>query len=66
MFRGFLVVATAGAVGFAVTGVVFAFVLPLVFLALKVAFFCMVVYLVLRMVKPDLAENLKERCCGTR
>lgn len=45
---------------------VFAFVLPLIFLAMKVAFFCMVVYLVLRMVKPDLAESLKERCCGTR
>jgi hypothetical protein len=66
MFRGFLVVATAGAVGFGVTSVVFAFVLPLIFLAMKVAFFCMVVYLVLRMVKPDLAESLKERCCGTR
>ncbi|MDH3733819.1 MAG: hypothetical protein OEU54_09815 [Gemmatimonadota bacterium] len=66
MIRGLLVVATAGAVGFAVTSVVFSFVLPLVFLALKVAFFCMIVYLVLRMVKPDLAQDLKERCCGTK
>ncbi|MFV1986686.1 MAG: hypothetical protein ACC682_05370 [Gemmatimonadota bacterium] len=65
MVRGFLVLATAGVVGLAVTKVVFALVLPLVFLALKVAFFCVIVYLVLRMVKPDLAQDLKERCCGT-
>lgn len=65
MIKGLLVLATAGVVGFAVTNVVFAFVLPLVFIALKVAFFCMIVYLVLRMVKPDLAQDLKERCCGT-
>jgi hypothetical protein len=45
---------------------VFSFVLPLVLLALKVAFFCTIVYLVLRMVKPELAEDLKERCCGKK
>lgn len=66
MIRGLLVVATAGMLGFAVTKVVFALVLPLVFLALKVAFFCTIVYLVLRLVKPELADNLKERCCGTK
>jgi len=65
MIRGFVVLATAGVVGLAVTKVVFALVLPLVFLALKVAVFCVVVYLVLRMVKPELAQDLKERCCGT-
>ena len=64
MMRAFLVLMTAGVVGFAVTGVVFSFVLPLVFLALKVAFFCIVAYLVLRLVNPELAENLKGRCCG--
>lgn len=66
MIRAFLVLMTAGVVGFAVTGVVFSFVLPLVFLALKVAFFCMVAYLVLRLVNPDLADDLKNRCCGTK
>jgi hypothetical protein len=66
MIKGLLVLLTAGVVGFAVTGVVFSFVLPLVLLALKVAFFCTIVYLVLRMVKPELAEDLKERCCGKK
>jgi len=66
MMRTFLVLMTAGVVGVAVTGVVFSFVLPLVFVALKVAFFCMIVYLVLRMVNPDMAQDLKERCCGKK
>jgi len=57
---------TAGVVGLAVTGVVFSVVLPLVFLALKVAFFCVIVYLVLRMVNPGMAQNLRERCCGKK
>jgi len=66
MIRAFLVLMTVGVVGFAVTGVVFSLVLPLVFLALKVAFFCMIVYMVLRMVNPDMAQDLKERCCGKK
>lgn len=66
MIRAFLALMTAGVVGFAVTGVVFSIVLPLVFLALKVSFFCVIVYLILRIVNPDMAENLKERCCGTK
>lgn len=66
MIRALLVLMTVGVVGVAVTGVVFSLVLPLVLLAIKVAFFCMIVYVVLRMVKPDLAEDLKERCCGRK
>lgn len=66
MIRALLVLMTVGVVGVAVTGVVFSLVLPLVILAIKVAFFCTVVYVVLRMVKPDLAEDLKERCCGRK
>lgn len=66
MIRALLVLLTVGVVGVAVTGVVFSLVLPLVLLAIKVAFFCMIVYVVLRMVKPDLAEDLKERCCGRK
>lgn len=66
MVRALLVLLTVGMVGVAVTGVVFSLVLPLVLLAIKVAFFCLIVYVVLRMVKPDLAEDLKERCCGRK
>jgi len=66
MIRAFFVLMTAGVVGVAVTSVVFSFVLPLVFVALKVAFFCTIVYLVVRMVNPDMAQNLKERCCSKK
>lgn len=66
MIRALLVLLTVGVVGVAVTGVVFSLVLPLALLAIKIAFFCMIVYVVLRMVKPDLAEDLKERCCGRK
>lgn len=66
MIRALLVLMTVGVVGVAVTGVVFSLVLPLVLVAIKIAFFCMIVYVILRMVKPDLAEDLRERCCGRK
>jgi hypothetical protein len=66
MIRALLVLMTVGVVGVAVTGVVFSLVLPLVLLAIKIAFFCAIAYVILRMVKPDLADDLKERCCGRK
>lgn len=66
MIRSLLVVLTVGVVGFAVTGIVFSLVLPLVALALKIAFFAIIAYLVLRLVNPGLADDLKERCCGRK
>ena len=66
MFRSLFALLTVGVVGFAVTGVVFSMVLPLVLLAVKVMFFVGIVYMILRMVNPECAEKLKERCCGTK
>ncbi len=66
MIRALLVLMTVGVVGFAVTGVVFSLVVPLLLVAIKIAFFCMIVYVILRMVKPDLAEDLRDRCCGRK
>lgn len=66
MVRSTLVLLTAGVVGFAVTGVVFSLVLPLVLMAVKVAFFVGIVYLICRLVNPDFAEKMKEKCCGTK
>ncbi len=66
MIRALVVVMTVGVVGVAVTGVVFSLVLPLVLLAVKIAFFCAVAYLVLRLARPELADELRERCCGRK
>ena len=66
MVRAILVVITACAVGFAVTGVVFSVVLPLVLMAVKVAFFIGIAYLIIRLVNPEFADKLKEKCCGTK
>lgn len=66
MFRKIFGLLTVGVVGFAVTGVVFSLVLPLVLMAVKVMFFVGIVYMILRMVNPECAEKLKERCCSTK
>ena len=66
MIRTLAVLLTVGVVGFAVTGVVFSLVLPLVLVAIKIMFFVGIVYLILRLVNPECAEKLKERCCGTK
>ncbi len=66
MMRSIVALLTAGVVGIAVTGVVFSLVLPLVLMAVKLAFFVGIVYLILRLVNPDFAEKLKEKCCGAK
>jgi len=66
MFRSLFTLLTVGVVGFAVTGVVFSLVLPLVLMAVKLMFFVGIVYLILRLVNPECADKLKERCCGTK
>jgi len=66
MIRSLLALLTVGVVGFAVTGVVFSLVLPLVLMAVKVMFFVGIVYLILRLVNPELADRLKEKCCCTK
>jgi len=65
MIRSLFVLLTVGVVGFAVTGVVFSLILPLVLMVVKAMFFVGIVYLILRLVNPEFADRLKERCCGT-
>lgn len=64
MFRSLLVLLTVGFVGLAVSGIVFGLLLPLIMVALKILFFVLIGYLILRLVKPDLADNLKNCCAG--
>ncbi|WP_419162140.1 hypothetical protein [Candidatus Palauibacter sp.] len=66
MIRAGLVLFVAGVAGFWVTGILFSLVLPLVWLALKVGFFVGIVYLIVRLVNPEYADKLKEKCCGGR
>lgn len=64
MLRSILVLLTVGFVGIAVSGIVFGLLLPLVMVALKIAFFVLIGYLILRLVKPEMADNLKRCCTG--
>ena len=65
MFRSIFVLLTVGFVGVAVSGIVFGLLFPLVMVALKIAFFVLIGYLILRIVKPEMADNLK-RCCTNK
>lgn len=64
MFRSAVVLVAAGAVGLWVTGIVFPIVLHLVWMAVKVALFVAVFYLIVRMINPEFANKMKEKCCG--
>jgi hypothetical protein len=64
MFRPLLALLTVGVVGYAVSSLAFSLVLPLVVLAIKLVFFVGIVYLILRLVNPSMADRLKEKCCG--
>lgn len=64
MVRPLLALLTVGVVGYAVTSLAFSLVLPLVVLAIKLVFFVGIVYLILRLVNPSMADRLKEKCCG--
>lgn len=61
MFRTLLVLAVAGIVALAVGGVVFSVIVPLLVLALKVAAVLLVGYFVLKLVRPDLAEECRRK-----
>lgn len=65
MIRALLVLLTVGFVGVAVSGVVFSLVLPLLLIAFKIALFLCAGYFILRLVKPEMAEDLKEKVTKT-
>lgn len=61
MIKGLLVLFAVGVAGLAAAGLVFSFVVPLAALAIKVALILLVGYLVLRLLRPDLADDVKSR-----
>ncbi len=64
MIRTAAVLVVAGAVGFWLTGILFSLVLPLAWTVVKVAFFVAIFYLIVRMINPEFANKMKEKCCG--
>ncbi|WP_428274152.1 hypothetical protein [Candidatus Palauibacter sp.] len=64
MFRAAVVLVAAGAVGLWVTGIVLPIVLHLVWMLVRVAIFVAIVYLIVRMINPEFANKMKEKCCG--
>lgn len=64
MIRMLLALLTVGLVGMAVAGIVFSLVVPILALAVKVAIFLLVGYLLLRIVNPKVADDLKFRVMG--
>ena len=61
MIRSLLVLFALGVGGMIAFGLVTALVAPLFFLALKIAFVLIIGYLILRMLKPEKAEEIRSR-----
>ncbi len=61
MLRSLLVLLTVGLVGMAVTGFIFSLLMPLAALAVKIGVILLVGYLILRLVKPDMADSLRDK-----
>lgn len=64
MIRSLLILLAVGLVGMAVIGVVFSMLVPLLVLAAKVGLVLVVGYFVLRLVRPDLADECKRKLEG--
>lgn len=61
MIRSLLVLLTVGVVGVAALGIVTSLVVPLAALAIKILVVLLVGYLILRLVRPDVADDLRDR-----
>ena len=61
MLRSLFALLTVGLVGMAVAGVVFSLLVPLLVVAVKVALFLGIGYLILRVLKPEMADNLRDK-----
>lgn len=66
MIRALLVLFAVGIAGLAAAGIVFSVVVPLAALALKILFIVLIGYLVLRLLRPDVADDVKSRMKGSR
>lgn len=64
MIRSLLVLMAVGVVGMAVLSVIFSLLFPLAALALKVFLVLLVGYFILRLVRPDVADDLRTRLGG--
>lgn len=64
MIRALLTIAVVGIVAMALLGVVFSMMVPLLVFSLKVAAVLLVGYFVLKLVRPDLAEECREKLQG--
>ena len=64
MIRSLLILLAVGLIGLAVVGVVFSMLVPLLMLALKVGLVLVVGYFILRLIRPDLADECKRKLEG--
>lgn len=61
MFRSILLLLAVGVGGVVALGLVTSLVVPLLALAFKIAFIVIIGYLILRLIKPDKAEEMRNR-----
>lgn len=61
MIRSLLLLLVVGFVAMGALGIVFSFLLPLMILAAKAALVLLIGYFLLRLVRPDLAEECRAR-----
>lgn len=64
MIRSLLILLAVGLVGMAAIGIVFSMLVPLLMLALKAGLVLIVGYFVLKLVKPELAEECRRKLEG--
>lgn len=65
MIRALLVLFAVGIAGVAAAGLVFSLFVPLAALALKILLVLGVGYLILRLLRPDVADDLRSRMKGS-
>lgn len=66
MLRALFTLLIVGVAGVAALGIVFSFVVPLAMLAVKVLLVLLLGYVILRLVRPDVADDLRGRMRGDR
>ncbi len=64
MFRSLMVLAVVGILALTLGGIVFSVLVPLLVFGLKVAAVLLAGYFVLKLVRPDLAEECREKLQG--
>lgn len=65
MLRALFVLLAVGLTGMVAVGLLFSMVIPLAGLAIKIVFVLLLGYLILRLIRPDLADDVKSRLRGS-